>query len=73
MKGLNSLATALLVIGGLNWALVGLFKFDLVAALSGTRFGRKNKLSSGIYELVGVSALLKMLLPAISQRTSAAR
>ena len=44
----------LLTIGGLNWGLVGLFKFDLVAWLFG---GAGSLLSRAIYILVGVSAV----------------
>ena len=47
------IAMVLLIIGGLNWGLVGAFNFDLVAAL----FGRKSKLSRVVYMLVGLSAL----------------
>lgn len=43
----------LLAIGGLNWGLVGLFKFDLVAAI----FGEATFLSNMIYILVGISSL----------------
>ena len=47
------IAMVLLIIGGLNWGLVGAFNFDLVAAL----FGHKSKLSRVVYMLVGLSAL----------------
>lgn len=47
------IATTLVVIGALNWALVGLFNFDLVAAI----FGRLSTLSRLIYVLVGLSGL----------------
>ena len=43
----------LLAIGGLNWGLVGLFEFDLVAAI----FGEATLLSNMIYILVGISSL----------------
>lgn len=43
----------LLVVGGLNWGLVGLFKFDLVAAI----FGEMTVLARIIYVLVGISAI----------------
>jgi uncharacterized membrane protein YuzA (DUF378 family) len=46
-------ALVLLVIGGLNWGLVGLFAFDLVAAI----FGTMSVLSRIIYVLVGLSAI----------------
>ena len=47
------IAFALLVIGGLNWGLVGLFEFDLVAAI----FGEMSALARLVYVLVGLSAL----------------
>ena len=53
MKNMDVLAAILLVVGGLNWGLVGLFGFDLVATL----FGDMSGLSRVVYLLVGVSAL----------------
>jgi uncharacterized membrane protein YuzA (DUF378 family) len=57
MRRLNALdwiALAILVIGGLNWALVGLFNYDLVANI----FGGQTALGSRIvYILVGLSAI----------------
>jgi uncharacterized membrane protein YuzA (DUF378 family) len=58
MKKLNAAAAILTIVGGLNWGLVGLFKFDLVAAVfGGMRFGEVNVGSRIVYTLVGVSAL----------------
>jgi len=57
VKKLDILAIALLVIGGLNWGLVSLFKFDLVAALFGLDFGQTNALTRVVYGLVGLSAI----------------
>ena len=48
----------LLIIGGLNWGLVGLFNFDLVATL----FGEQSMLSRIIYVAVGLSALYSLYL-----------
>jgi uncharacterized protein len=57
MKRLNALAAILTIVGGLNWGLVGLFKFDLVAAVfGGMRFGEVNVASRVVYTLVGLSA-----------------
>lgn len=53
MSAADWVAMALLIIGGLNWGLVGLFNFDLVATL----FGEGSALSRVIYTLVGLSAL----------------
>jgi len=53
MKGLDITTAALLIIGGLNWGLVGIADVDLVAAL----FGPMSTVSRFVYSLVGVSAL----------------
>ena len=53
MNGLDWTAMVLLIIGGLNWGLVGLANFDLVAAI----FGEMSALSRIVYALVGLSAL----------------
>ncbi|MDQ3558380.1 MAG: DUF378 domain-containing protein [Pseudomonadota bacterium] len=59
MKVLNVLALALIIIGGLNWGLVGLFDFDLVGAIFGSTadVGDRSALSRIIYILVGLAAL----------------
>ena len=57
MRKLNALAAILTIVGGLNWGLVGLFKFDLVAAVfGGMQFGEVNIASRVVYALVGLSA-----------------
>lgn len=61
MKKLDVLARALLVIGGLNWGLVGIFHFDVVAAIVGRHFGETSPISSVIYVLVGVAAVYEAL------------
>lgn len=53
MKTVDIVALILLIVGGLNWLLVGLFDFDLVASL----FGDMTTLSRIVYVLVGLSAL----------------
>ena len=57
MKILNKVTLLLLIVGGLNWGLVGLLDFDLVAAL----FGQMSLLSRVVYSLVGLSALLQLI------------
>ena len=52
LRGIDFIAVLLIVIGGLNWGLVGLFGFDLVAAI----FGEMSFLSRLVYILVGLSA-----------------
>jgi uncharacterized membrane protein YuzA (DUF378 family) len=58
LKALGSIALILLIVGGLNWAMVGLFEVDLVAAL----FGAMTALSRIIYVLVGAAALYGLVL-----------
>lgn len=50
---INTIAWVLLIIGGLNWGLVGFFEFDLVASI----FGDMSVVARIIYVLVGLSAL----------------
>ena len=59
MKALDVIVAVLLVIGGLNWGLVGLFQFDLVAAIFG---GQSAALSRIVYILVGLSAIYQALM-----------
>lgn len=53
MKALNTLVLILLIIGALNWGLIALFSFDLVAWL----FGSMTLLSRIVYGLVGLAGL----------------
>lgn len=57
MKKLDVIAAVLLVVGGLNWGLVGLLHFDLVAKL----FGEMSVLSRLVYSLVGLAAVYRAL------------
>ena len=52
----RTVARSLVVVGALNWGLVGLARFDLVAALTGNRFGETNAVSRLLYLAVGVAA-----------------
>ena len=56
MKTFDVIAAVLLVVGGLNWGLVGLFDFDLVATL----FGSVPFIATIVYALVGVAALCQI-------------
>lgn len=74
MKTLDILALVLLVVGGLNWGLVALFNFDLVAAITGAGgFGSKNLLGAVVYGLVGISALYMAASAKSLRRTTAGR
>jgi uncharacterized membrane protein YuzA (DUF378 family) len=59
-KSLNLITLVLVIVGALNWGLVGIFKFDLVAAIVGKDFGEVNALSRIVYILVGVSGLYQV-------------
>ncbi|MEJ2721367.1 MAG: DUF378 domain-containing protein [bacterium] len=54
MKTLDIIAALLLVVGGLNWGLVGLFRFDLVGAIFG---GQGAALARIVYLVVGLAAV----------------
>lgn len=54
---LDPAALVLTIIGAINWGLVGLFKFDLVATLAGVSFGQVTPVSRVIYGIVGLSGL----------------
>ncbi len=72
MKKLDVIAAVPLVVGGLNWALVGAARFDLVAAIFGLHFGETSALSAVVYLLVGLSALYQAISwKAIQRRWSA--
>lgn len=58
MKGLDGVTMAVLIVGGLNWLLVGVVEFDLVAwVFGGMEFGEVNAASRIVYVLVGLCAL----------------
>jgi uncharacterized membrane protein YuzA (DUF378 family) len=57
MKALDGLAATLLVVGGLNWGLVAVAEFDLVAWIFGEEFGTTNAASRIVYGLVGLAAI----------------
>lgn len=61
MKAFDVLAAVLLVVGGLNWGLVGAAHFDLVATIFGMKFGETSAISSIVYVLVGLAALYQAL------------
>ena len=63
MRYVNVVALLLVIVGAVNWLLVGIAQFDLVAALTGDTFGETNPISSIVYILVGVSGIA--LLPTL--------
>lgn len=59
MRKLDLVIAALPIVGGINWGLVGLTRFDLVATLTGRRFGETNAANRAIYTLVGVASAVE--------------
>lgn len=56
MATLQKVALVLTIIGALNWGLIGLFDFDLVASL----FGNENIITRIIYVLVGLAGIVNI-------------
>jgi uncharacterized membrane protein YuzA (DUF378 family) len=61
MKLMDVVAAVLVVVGALNWGLVAVARFDLVAALFGLSFGEVSALTAVVYGLVGVAGLYQAL------------
>jgi uncharacterized membrane protein YuzA (DUF378 family) len=69
MKALDFTTAVLVIVGGLNWGLIAIAEFDLVAEVVGEEFGTTNALSRVIYGLVGLSAVYQAFrLPALASR-----
>jgi hypothetical protein len=58
LSALDWIALILIIVGGLNWGLVGAFKFDLVAAI----LGSMSAVARIVYILVGLSAIYTLIL-----------
>ena len=71
MKTLDLVAGALLIVGGLNWGLVAIAEFDLVAWIFGEEFGATNAASRIVYGLVGLAAVYG-IAAVLSRRSSPA-
>ena len=61
MRQLDVLATVLVIVGALNWGLVAVARFDLVAALFGMRFGETSPLTAVVYGLVGLAGVYRLV------------
>ena len=61
MKLIDVVAAVLVVVGSLNWGLVAVARFDLVAALFGLSFGEVSGVTAVVYGLVGVAGLYQAL------------
>ena len=70
MRKFDIAAGALAIVGAVNWGLVAIAEFDLVAALLGLDFGETNAVTRVVYALVGVSGVW-LLARASTLRTGA--
>jgi uncharacterized membrane protein YuzA (DUF378 family) len=61
MKLIDVVAAVLVVVGALNWGLVAIARFDLVAALFGLSFGEVSGVTAAVYGLVGMAGLYQAL------------
>jgi uncharacterized membrane protein YuzA (DUF378 family) len=57
VRPIDALAAVLVIVGALNWGLVALAEFDLVAALTGNDFGETSSLSRIVYGAVGIAGV----------------
>ena len=74
MRKIDIVSAALLIIGGLNWGLVAVANFDLVAAIFGLDFGQTNVATRIVYSLVGLAAVYQLTqLRALPARWGARR
>jgi uncharacterized membrane protein YuzA (DUF378 family) len=60
VKKLDIIAAVLVAVGGINWGLIALAEFDLVATLVGLQFGEVNAASRLVYGLVGIAAVYQI-------------
>jgi uncharacterized membrane protein YuzA (DUF378 family) len=68
MRKLDAVAAVLLIVGGLNWGLVAIAEFDLVAWIFGEDFGETNVGSRIVYGLVGLAAVYSVASLATARR-----
>ena len=55
---LDIVALILIIIGAINWGLIGFFRFDLIASL----FGQLSAISTIIYAIVGIAGIYSLIL-----------
>jgi len=58
MKALTWIALILVVVGGINWGLVGLFQYDVVTAI----FGQTTMIARVVFTLVGLAAIYSIIV-----------
>jgi uncharacterized protein len=73
MRKLDLLAATLVLVGALNWGLVAVAEFDLVAAVFGLEFGETNAATRIVYGLVGLAGVYGIGALVARRRTGAAR
>jgi uncharacterized protein len=71
MRKLDALAAVLVIVGALNWGLVAVAKFDLVAFIFGLDFGQTNAATRIVYGLVGLAGVYAIAVLAGRRRPAA--
>jgi len=71
MKALHAIAMVLVLVGALNWGLVSVARFDLVAFVAGLGFGETSAFSRLIYGLVGLASIFEIGLWVAARRRHA--
>lgn len=71
MKIINTVTLVLVIVGALNWGLVGIARFDLVATLFGLQFGQVSALTGIVYALVGLSGLYQAFARVVESQPTA--
>jgi uncharacterized protein len=71
MRNANRIAGLLVLVGALNWGLVAVARFDLVAAIFGLDFGQTNAGSRVVYGLVGLAAVYGIAALLAGRRSTA--
>lgn len=61
MQAINILAAVLVIVGALNWGLVAMARFDLVATLFGLEFGQVSPVTAIVYGLVGLAGAYQLV------------
>ncbi len=73
MKKVDLIAAVLVLVGALNWGLVAIAEFDLVATVFGMEFGETNVASRIVYGLVGLAGVYGVVWLASRRSATATR
>ena len=72
-RPLYLISLIIVIVGALNWLLVGVARFDLVAAIAGNRFGEVTAFNAIIYTIVGLAGLYLAIASIVAPRSGERR